>query len=155
MSDQNITTHVDTTTLNEKDRELLTIARESLSLSYAPYSNFRVGAALRTDAGHVMRGANQENASFPLCMCGERVALYNSVIHFPGEVIRTLAICVTSDKGVQTPAPPCGACLQVICEFEDRQKAPIRMLLQADSPVVYEVESARTLMPMHFDGSFL
>lgn len=147
--------HQNADTLDTNDRTLLSRAEENQSLAYAPYSRFLVGAALRTMHGSLVNGANQENASYPLCMCGERVALYNCASQFPGEVIDTIAIVVRGIKPIP-PAPPCGACLQVIREFESRQgERPIRLLLKADGDSIWEVPSVRTLLPYSFDGSFL
>ncbi|MDX1410025.1 MAG: cytidine deaminase [Saprospiraceae bacterium] len=155
MNDQIGTVHQDASALGPADRALLEAATDSQQLAYAPYSRFVVGAALRTSAGHIVQGANQENASYSLCICGERVALFNKAIHYPGEAVDTLAICVSSQQGPDIPAPPCGACLQVINEFEYRQQAPIRILLKGDGPVVYEIESVQKLMPLNFDRSYL
>jgi cytidine deaminase len=142
--------------LPQPDQDLLRRAADNHKLAYAPYSNFLVGAALRTRDGRITGGANQENASYPLCMCGERVALYNSTIQFPGAEIDTIAIVVKGTHPMVDPAPPCGACLQVIREFESRQnEKPIRLLLKADSDIVWEVSSAKTMLPYSFDGSYL
>lgn len=149
------TVHENASSLSSDDQDLLKKAAESLELAYAPYSNFLVGAALRTDAGHVVCGANQENASYSLCMCGERVALYSKAISHPDEKVKVLAIRVSSATGVQVPAPPCGACLQVINEFEYRQQSGIRILLQGDSDIIYEIDSVQKLLPLNFDRSFL
>jgi cytidine deaminase len=89
-------------------------------------------------------------------MCGERVALYNCAIQYPGEEIFAIAIVVRGLKPMTSPAPPCGACLQVIREFESRQnEKPIRILLKSDADVVWEAPSAKTMLPYSFDGSFL
>ena len=141
--------------LSESDKQLLDIAAECLDLAYAPYSKFRVGAALRTESGNIVKGANQENASYPLCICGERVALFNKAITFPKESVHSLAIRVSGSKSIDRPAPPCGACLQVISEFERRQDGPIRILLQGDTNEVLRFESVKELLPIQFDGSFL
>lgn len=142
-------------TLSAADQQLLTMAAECLDLAYAPYSKFRVGAALRTDSDHIVRGANQENASYPLCICGERVALFNKAIHYPDECVTSIAIRVSGSNPIDRPAPPCGACLQVISEFERRQKRPMRILLQGDTEEVLCFDSVKELLPIQFDGSFL
>ena len=141
--------------LAEADQELLAVAAESLDLAYAPYSKFRVGAALYTESGHIVKGANQENASYSLCICGERVALFNKAVQYPDEVVTSLAIRVSGSKPINRPAPPCGACLQVISEFERRQNRPIRILLQGDTDEVLYFDSVKDLLPIQFDGSFL
>jgi cytidine deaminase len=141
--------------LSESDKQLLDIAAACLDLAYAPYSKFRVGAALRTESGNIVKGANQENASYPLCICGERVALFNKAVTFPMESVQSLAIRVSGSKPIDRPAPPCGACLQVMSEFERRQGGPIRILLQGDTNEVLRFESVKELLPIQFDGSFL
>lgn len=156
MEKSELIKHADTAGLAPQDIRLLEQARENMHLAYAPYSGFRVGAAVRTGQGSVAGGANQENASYPLCMCGERVALYHCAVRYPGEEIETVAIAVKGKKPLASPAPPCGACLQVIREFETRQNdKPIRLLLMADGNEVWEVPTVRILMPFSFDGSFL
>jgi cytidine deaminase len=148
--------HLNANALNTQDQELLQAAENSQQKAYAPYSGFKVGAAVLTITGHVAMGANQENASYPLCMCGERVALYNTAIQYPQEAITALAIVVSGKKPLAAPAAPCGACLQVIREFELRQgNEPIRILLKADSEEVWEFASAQVMLPFSFDGSFL
>jgi len=141
--------------LAKEDQEILTLAAESLDLAYAPYSKFRVGAALRTESGHIIKGANQENASYSLCICGERVALFSKAVQYPDAAVTSLAIRVSGSKPINRPAPPCGACLQVISEFERRQNSPIRILLQGDTDEVLYFDSVKDLLPVQFDGSFL
>ena len=143
------------TGLSNEDRMLVDVAIDSTKLAYAPYSNFRVGAALKTSGGAIVKGANQENASYPLCVCGERIALYNASIVHPGEDISVIAIYVDGNARADQPVPPCGACLQVISEYEMRQSGPIRLLLPTASGDVFEFESSRELLKMPFDGSFL
>jgi cytidine deaminase len=141
--------------LAEDDQKLLAMAADCLDLAYAPYSKFRVGAALRTASGHIVKGANQENASYSLCICGERVALFNKAVQYPEEAVTSLAIRVSASKPINRPAPPCGACLQVISEFERRQSQPMRILLQGDTDEVLYFDSVNDLLPVQFDGSFL
>ena len=156
MPDTKLIIYENAGALRPEDQDLLRRAAENQKLAYAPYSEFLVGAALITAQGKIAGGANQENASYPLCMCGERVALYNSAVQFPGAEITTIAIVVRGKNPMVSPAPPCGACLQVLREFESRQnEKPIRLLLKADSDVVWEVPSVKTMLPYSFDGSFL
>lgn len=126
MPDTKLIVHKNVETLRPEDQGLITQAGENQRLAYAPYSEFLVGAALRTRHGNIVDGANQENASYPLCMCGERVALYNCAIQYPNEEITTIAIVVRGNKPMTSPAPPCGACLQVIREFETHDKMKSR-----------------------------
>ena len=95
-------------------KELVLKAIEARKLSYSPYSHFKVGAAVLAKDGSVFVGANIENSSYPLCMCAERNALYNAMVHgYKKEDFVTLAICADTDQ----PVSPCGACRQVIHEL--------------------------------------
>ena len=81
--------------------------------AYAPYSRFKVGAALMCEDGEVVSGCNVENASFGLCLCAERNAMTTAVAQGKGQSIRAMAIATTSSP----PAPPCGMCLQFMAEL--------------------------------------
>lgn len=135
-------------TLPEEDSMLVAKAAEACrTAAYAPYSNFRVGAAALLEDGEILSAGNQESEVFPSGMCAERSLLYYVQANRPGRTIRTLAIA-------SAPAPrecyPCGACRQVIADTEKRQGAPIRVVMcGADSATV--VESARELLPFTFE----
>ncbi|MBK6564086.1 MAG: cytidine deaminase [Saprospiraceae bacterium] len=142
--------------LPQVDQNLIAYAITQLDHAYAPYSQFKVGAAVRLKDGSTYAGCNQENASYPLCMCGERVALYNAAVYSPNVAPETLAIVIKNEKkAITTPVSPCGACRQVIAEFEQRFKNPIRILLTSDSKTIYELNSVQDILPLSFDSSFL
>ncbi len=142
--------------LSVEDKELMLIAEEQLQHAYAPYSKFHVGAATRLNDKSVYIGSNQENASYPLCMCGERVALYNAAANKPNIPVDSLAITIKNQNmAINKPVSPCGACRQVISEYEFRHKQPIRLLLKSDSPEVYELRSVADILPLGFNGTFL
>jgi cytidine deaminase len=102
------------TTVSARNQALLGAAREAREFAYAPYSNFKVGAALRAKNGDVYTGCNVENASYALSICAERVAVFNAIAH--GNLKFTeLAIVVDARR----LATPCGACRQVLAEFAD------------------------------------
>ena len=106
-----------------KKEELVAKAIEARELSYSPYSNFKVGAALLTKDGKVFLGANIENSSYPLCMCAERNALYHAMMNgYKKEDFVALALSADTDG----PCSPCGACRQVISELFPKE-APIIM----------------------------
>lgn len=120
----------------ERDR-LIQAAQTAMQHAYAPYSKFKVGAALLTANGEIFSGCNVENASYGLTNCAERTAIFSAIAKSgPGLVIQ--AIAVTNDQGV--PCSPCGACRQVIYEFgpdaivifqsaTGRKESPITQLL--------------------------
>lgn len=148
--------HPDYTLLSKQDQELIERAITMLDRSYAPYSGFNVGSALRTKSGNIYTGCNQENAAYPLCMCGERVALYTAGAAEENVCVDTIAITVRhKEKGVEKPAAPCGGCRQVISEFETRGNHPIRILLKADGPEIIEFKNSNDLLPYSFNGTFL
>lgn len=138
------------------DATLLQHAKAALVKSYSPYSKFQVGAAVRLANGAILSGANQENASYPMCLCAEQVTLATAASQYPGVAIEAIAITVHSGlKDITQPASPCGACRQVLCETELRHHQPIRMILQGASGPVFILKKASDLMPLSFDGSFL
>lgn len=143
--------------LNETIQGLFKKATQQLDVSYAPYSDFNVGAALSLDSGDTVVGCNQENASYPLCMCGERVALYNAGSNHPNNKITALVIiCRNNKKAISGRVSPCGACRQVIHEFGLKQGQHFPIYLSAfENDIVYCYESIEELLPHSFDGSFL
>lgn len=124
---------------------LIAAAKQARENAHAPYSNFRVGAALRAKSGRVFTGCNIENATLGLTCCAERTAIFKAV----SEGERGFeAIAIVADTDVLTP--PCGACRQIIWEF------------CGDVPVILanlkgkvEHETMRALLPRAFDSSFL
>ena len=142
--------------LSAEDRELLYKAIDQLDTAYAPYSNFHVGASVRLTTDEIFVGSNQENASFPLCMCGERVALYNAAANRPGIPVKKLAIVIRNPRMyIDKPVSPCGACRQVIAEYENLHRTPIKIFLKSDAPEIYEINSIKDILPLGFDSSFL
>lgn len=136
--------------------ELLRNARAATGKSYAPYSRFLVGVAIRLEDGTLITGGNQENASYPLCMCAERVALYAATAVHPGKKIRQLAVIAHRAGAVElVPATPCGACRQVLVEFEQNQIEPIQIVLFGPGDTYYLLPSAAALLPMAFDRNSL
>lgn len=119
---------------------LLEAARQGRCRAYAPYSGFRVGAAVLTHEGSVHIGCNVENASFGLTVCAERIALFSALSAGAGKPI---AVAVAGKEG--TPCFPCGACLQVLAEFNGEMAI---ILEQGERPVVYGLAE---LLPQRFD----
>ena len=136
--------------LSQADRELIEAAKEATRSSYSPYSEFKVGAALRLQNGVVITGSNQENASYPLGLCAERTAIFHAQHMYPDQPITALAI-VAFNNGHFYPEPisPCGACRQVMLEVEDRYERPIRVLLHGTSGT-HVVNTVKALLPFQF-----
>jgi cytidine deaminase len=139
--------------LADDDRQLVEKAIGATQNSYAPYSNFHVGACLRLADGREVIGANQENAAFPSGLCAERSAVFAAQSMFPEEAITALAIAARNENGLTSqPVSPCGACRQVILEMEDRYKQDVRILLYGTEGV-YVIPSVKSLLPLHFVDS--
>ena len=140
--------------LNERDAALLKIARETTKMAYAPYSQFNVGAVARMANGEIIRGTNQENASFPVGICAERVLLSNAAMQYPGVAIESIAISYDNTNGQsQHPISPCGICRQSLLEYELRVKQPIRLILGGLSGMVYVISQASSLLPLSFTSA--
>lgn len=138
--------------LAAKDRLLLHCAQDSLAKSYSPYSQFKVGAAVMLTNEVILQGANQENASYPLCLCAERNAIALANILHPEQAIATLAVVAAKDDIFVSP---CGACRQVIWENEQRGGQAIRLLIQGPASSFYLFDSVKALLPFGFSGSDL
>lgn len=139
--------------LSEDDQRLVNKAIEATRNSYAPYSNFHVGACLRTADGMEMIGANQENAAFPSGLCAERSAIFAAQSQHPESAIVALAIAARNEEGMMaTPVSPCGACRQVILEMEDRYQCDVKILLYGTEGI-YVIPNVKTLLPLHFVDS--
>ena len=139
--------------LSEDDQRLVNKAIEATRNSYAPYSNFHVGACLRTADGMEMIGANQENAAFPSGLCAERSAIFAAQSQHPESAIVALAIAARNEEGLMaTPVAPCGACRQVILEMEDRYQCDVKILLYGTEGI-YVIPNVKTLLPLHFVDS--
>lgn len=119
--------------------QLVNKALEARQRAYAPYSKFRVGAAVLTQSGRIITGCNIENASYGLSVCAERVAIFRAVSE--GEKIKTLAVSSTGD-GITLP---CGACRQVIQEL-----CPDASLLLTDSKRNFKILKINDLLPYPF-----
>lgn len=131
------------------DRELVEAAKRATDGSYAPYSHFRVGAALRLANGKIVAGANQENAAFSAGTCGERSALYYAAANYPGVRIEKIAIAARTDSGFQKePISPCGVCRQALMEYENRDGDMEAILYGEDR--ILSVKNIKSLLPLCF-----
>ena len=142
--------------LTEGDRQLLNEAWEACELAYAPYSNFHVGAALILANEIIFKGNNQENAAYPSGICAERVAVFSASSQYPGVPIKSMAVVAKTDVfNLSVPVTPCGACRQVIAEYETLSGEPIRILLQGNSDKIWIIEGIANLLPLMFHGGDL
>jgi len=137
--------------LSDSDKELMQMAREVSLQAYAPYSKFRVGAVALMQDGTWIKGTNQENASYPIGLCAERVLLAAVSSISPGIPIEKMAISYYSEEvDSSKPVAPCGICRQSLVEFENRFKKSIRLLLSGTTGEIYELDSVSLLLPFAF-----
>jgi len=150
------TTYNSVEDLDSESKYLVHKAKEATVHSYAPYSKFCVGAAVILDDGTVVTGANQENAAYPLCMCAERVVLYACASQHPGKkVIKMAVVAHKKNHKELMPASSCGACRQVMQEFEHRQHKPMEVVMLSPGEKWIKCSSAQVLLPYGFDASSL
>lgn len=158
MENKNITTKIIVCSyeeLNDEEKKLVDAAKEASNRSYAPYSRFQVGAAVRLAGGLLVSGSNQENAAYPSGTCAERTTLFYANSQYPDRAVEALAIAAqTGGKFIEHPTAPCGACRQVILETEERYRHPIRIYLYGTNEV-YIVDSIVGLLPLCFGKSDL
>ncbi|MBT8234522.1 MAG: cytidine deaminase [Saprospiraceae bacterium] len=138
--------------LLDKDiQNLVDIANKQLDTAYAPYSKFLVGAAVLLSNGNIYKGCNQENASYPLCICAERVALFNMGANEKSFKIKALVITASNpSKPLEEVCMPCGACRQVIQEFENRQNGPIPIYLTSEQNEIVKIDGISKILPASF-----
>lgn len=137
--------------LTEEDKKLVLQARAISLKAYAPYSQFRVGTAILLSSNKVIVANNQENASYPEGLCAERIALFYASANYPNKKIKTIAIAGNSELQItDNPITPCGACRQVIAEYEIKQKEKIKILMTGISGKIIAVEGIDNLLPFCF-----
>lgn len=142
--------------LSEQDHQLIESAKQATQQSYAPYSQFHVGAAVLLEDGTTLTGTNLENAAYPSGVCAERTALFYASSAHPDKAIVALAIAAyTKGEFTNNPISPCGACRQVMLEIEQRHACPIRILLYGTEAVYIIEGGVRELLPLTFGASFL
>ncbi len=140
--------------LSDEYLNLVEKATEALSGSYSPYSNFAVGAAVLTEEGTIIKGANQENAAYPSGLCAERTALFYTSTQYPTKKIKAIAVVVQKPIG-RFPFP-CGSCLQVMSEFQEKQNEKIDVLLvHPNTSEVLLSKGLDNLLPHAFKKSHL
>jgi len=142
--------------LPEEEAWLLNEAREVTQHAYAPYSHFQVGAVAKLANGEIVAGSNQENASFPVGLCAERVLLASAASLYPKVPVETIAISYKSDSVTSDhPVAPCGICRQSLQEYEERVKSPIRLILGGMEGKIIVIDKASQLLPLAFTSGEL
>lgn len=142
--------------LSPSEKSLFDNAIEALETAYAPYSRFKVGCAVRLANGKIVIGSNQENMAYPSGLCAERVALFSAAAQYPGVPIQELAVVarpLTADADLTVS--PCGACRQVMMEYERVQNEPIKIITGSATGPVFCTDDARALLPLAFFDSGL
>ena len=132
--------------LSPAEQEVVQATFGATSKAYAPYSGFKVGAAIRLRSGKILTAANCESEVFPSGLCAERSLLYSYATNHADDVIELMAIA--SDPS-ERECYPCGACRQVMLDAERRQQSPIRIIM-AGGGTASVVESAEVLLPFTF-----
>lgn len=137
-------------------QDLMNKAQEARENAYAPYSNFRVGVAIRLESGEIVIGNNQENAAYPSGLCAERVAIFYVGAAYPKERIVEIAITARSQNQIlDHPIGPCGACRQSMLEYEQKQNNPIPVYFTGEIGSIIKVDSVKEFLPFGFDASYL
>ena len=120
--------------------------------AYAPYSNFHVGAAVLLADGTVLTGSNQENVAYPSGMCAERTALFSASAQKPDQAVTALAVVGRDGTGQLTDASPCGACRQVLSEYETRYDRQVTVYMYLTGGRIRRVEGVKNLLPFLFEA---
>jgi len=140
--------------LSPEDKKLLEAATKAAKSAYAPYSKFHVGAAVLIENGDIVVGNNQENLAYPSGLCAERVAVFSASALHPDQKMKAIAITAFSEDFVtDRPIPPCGACRQVLIEYEIRGNQNMRCILRGSTGQIYVFRSMADLLPLQ--GNFL
>lgn len=138
--------------LEPKDRELAEAAVKAMNNAYAPYSHFHVGAAVRISNGDIVQGSNQENAAFPSGLCAERTALFAAGAKYPDKDFLSIALAggVYGQLG-EHPATPCGACRQVMAQYQAKSGNPLSVIMVAKGKI-WKFEKVDDILPMIFNS---
>ncbi len=137
--------------LPEADRQLMEAAMKATQTAYVPYSHFHVGAALRLSDGTVVRGSNQENIAYPSGLCAERTALFSASAQYPNQAVEALAV-VGFHEGAFTEASPCGACRQVMSEYELRYGNELTLFCYLEGGRIRRISGVKSLLPFAFNA---
>jgi cytidine deaminase len=135
-----------------EDRELVAEAIHAMSGSYAPYSHFNVGAAVRMSNGQIVRGANQENAAFPSGLCAERTAMFAAGARYPDKDMLGIAIAGgVMGRLALEPVTPCGACRQVMAQYQAKSGKPMSVIMISAGRIL-KFDKVDDILPLIFDS---
>jgi cytidine deaminase len=138
--------------LPKQDQELALAAIEAMRGSYAPYSHFNVGAAVRLSNGEIVKGANQENAAFPSGLCAERTAMFYAGATYPDKSMVSIAIAGgVMGRLAKAPATPCGACRQVMAQYQLKGGKPMSVIMLGDGQI-WKFDRVDDILPLIFDS---
>ena len=133
-------------------RILMEKAIAATGTAYAPYSRFHVGAAVQLADATIVSGSNQENIAYPSGLCAERTALFSASAQHPGQPVTAIAIAGRNTDGNLTEASPCGACRQVLAEYETRYNNPITVYTYLNGGRIRRVKGVKNLLPFIFNA---
>lgn len=138
--------------LSAQDRKLAEEAIEAMKGAYAPYSHFHVGAAIRMSNGKIVRGANQENAAFPSGLCAERTAMFSAGAQYPDKGMESIALAGgVMGRLAKEPATPCGACRQVMAQYQTKSGKPMSIIMVGSSRI-WKFDRVDDILPLIFDS---
>lgn len=147
----NFKTYDSISDLETADQGLCAEAVKAQQGSHSPYSKFRVGAALRLQSGKIVYGSNQENVAYPSGLCAERVALFSWGANHSDDPIEAIAITASTDEfELSHPVTSCGACLQVMAEYEKKQNKPMDIILFCNAGPVWVMNGVESFLPFLF-----
>lgn len=139
------------TELSVEEKHLVEKAYQVCDKAYAPYSEFKVGAAILLENNEIIVGNNQENSAYPSGLCAERVALFYAGANFPETSIQTIVVVAKGELlSNEQHLSPCGSCRQVMSESEKRQNSPIKVILVSQNGKVVVFSSIMDLLPFAF-----
>ena len=142
--------------LNDQTKRLFKEAFSVRKSAYSEYSNFSVGASVLLENDQILSGSNQENSSYPSGLCAERTVLFYANSKYPNIKIKEIAVVAGSNEKInEIPVAPCGACRQVISEYQTKQNSNIELYFMGEKGKIIYTDSINNLLPFKFDKTFL
>ena len=142
--------------LSSQDYTLCLEAEKAMQNSHSPYSGFRVGVAVQLESGRIVYGSNQENVAYPSGLCAERVALFMIGTSYPDDKILSMAITAQTDQFlIKEPVTSCGACLQVMAEYEKKPSQAINVMFYCLNGRIIRTSGIKSLLPFAFEETRL